>query len=85
LFITILAYHPVHNIRFYLKQKQIPASWEVLRKQLKGQSRVTATMRTKDGCTVHVRKATKPEPWQKEIYVALEISGNPGKTVKTII
>lgn len=85
LFITVLAYHLVHNIRFWLKQKQITASWEALRKELKGQSRVTATMRTKDGCTVHVRKATRPEPWQKEIYDALEISGNPGKTVKTII
>lgn len=85
LFITVLAYHLVHHIRFALKQKQINSSWEVLRKELKGQSRVTATMRTKDGRTVHVRKATRPEAKQKEIYDALAISCYPGKTVKTII
>ena len=34
LFITVLAYHLVHSIRFKLKQKKISSSWSSIRELL---------------------------------------------------
>ena len=82
LFISLLAYHLAHTIRFQLKQKGINDSWAKLRDRLIGQERITVSMRSKNGEMVHVRKTTHPEPRQMEIYAALNISPNPGRTVK---
>lgn len=82
LFISVLAYHLVHSVRYRLKQSQINSSWSQLRKQLEGQSRVTVSMQCKDGQTVHIRKSTRPEPRQQEIYKALEIGLYPGPVIK---
>jgi transposase len=85
LFISVLAYHLVHTIRFQLKACGIHGSWEGLRRELEGQDRVTVELKREDGKTVHVRKATRPEPRQQVIYDALGISDRPGNTEKTII
>jgi len=85
LFISVLAYHLVHTIRFQLKACGIHSSWEGLRRELKGQDRVTVELKRQDGKTLHVRKATRPEPRQQVIYDALGISERPGNTEKTII
>jgi len=85
LFITVLAYHLVHSIRFRLKQMQIHGSWSTLRKLLSTQNRVTVTMQCKNGSTVHIRKSTRPEPKQQEIYSALGVKSHPGHTIKTTI
>ena len=83
LFITLLAYHLVHTIRFRLKQVDIHSSWSSLRKLLSTQNRVTVSMQCKNGGTVHVRKSTRPEPKQQEIYSALGVQSHPGHTIKT--
>jgi transposase len=85
LFITVLAYHLVHAIRFRLKQAGINSSWSSLRKLLSPQSRVTVSMQCKDGRTVHVRKSTRPEVEQQKIYAALGIKSHPGAVIKTRI
>ena len=85
LFITVLAYHLVHAIRFRLKQVDIHSSWSSLRKILSTQSRVTVSMQCRNGGTVHVRKSTRPEANQQEIYSALGVKSHPGHTVKTTI
>lgn len=85
LFITVLAYHLVHAIRFRLKQEDINSSWSSLRKILSTQSRVTVSMQCKNGGTIHVRKSSRPEANQQEIYSALGIKSYPGHTVKTTI
>ncbi len=85
LFITVLAYHLVHTIRYRLKSTDINSSWGDLRKQLEGQARVTVTMKQKDGNIVHVRKSTRPELRQQKIYNALGLSSHPGKTIITEI
>lgn len=85
LFISVLAYHLVHTLRFQLKACGIHWSWEGLRRELEGQDRVTVELKRQDGKTVHVRKATRPEPRQQAIYDALGISARPGNTEKTII
>jgi len=85
LFITVLAYHLVHTIRYRLKSTDINSSWGDLRKQLEGQARVTVTMKQKNGNIVHVRKSTRPEVRQQKIYTALGLSSHPGKTITTEI
>jgi len=85
LFITVLAYHLVHTIRFRLKQMDKHSSWSSLRKILSAQSRVTVSMQCKNGSTVHVRKSTRPEPNQQEIYSALGLKSHPGRSIKTTI
>ena len=85
LFITVLAYHLVHTIRFRLKQMDNHSSWSSLRKILSTQSRVTVSMQCKNGSTVHVRKSTRPEPNQQEIYSALGLKSHPGRSIKTTI
>jgi len=85
LFITVLAYHLVHTIRYRLKSTDISSSWGDLRKQLEGQARVTITMKQKDGNIVHIRKSTRPELRQQKIYTALGLSSHPGKTITTEI
>jgi len=85
LFISVLAYHLVHTIRFQLKARDIHLSWQGLRRQLAGQERVTVELKRADGKTLHIRKASRAEPRQQLIYDALGISNRPGKTEKTLI
>jgi len=85
LFISVLAYHLVHTIRFQLKARDIHLSWQGLRRQLAGQQRATVELKRADGKTLHIRKASRAEPRQQLIYAALGISNRPGKTEKTLI
>jgi len=85
LFISVLAYHLVHTIRFQLKASNIHLGWEGLRRELAGQDRITVELKRADGKTVHIRKSSRPEPRQQVIYDALGISHRPGKTEKTIV
>jgi len=82
LFISVLAYHLVHSIRYRLKKSGITSSWSDLRKQPAGQNRVTISMQCKNNDVVHVRKSTRPEPRQQKIYSALGICFHPGRTIK---
>lgn len=85
LFISVLAYHLVHMIRFQLKACGIHFNWESLRRQLQGQNRVTAQIKRADARMLHIRKSTRAEPRQQVIYDALGISDKPGRTEKTIV
>ncbi len=85
LFISVIAYHLIHSIRYRLKKTDINSSWSDLRKQLAGQNRVTVSMQCRNGNVVHVRKSTRPESRQQKIYSALGLSSLPGRTFKTII
>jgi len=85
LFITLLAYHLIHTIRYKLKMINIHSSWSDLRKQLKGQDRITVSMKCQNGETVHIRKSTRPELRQQFIYDALGLSHYPGRTIKKVV
>ena len=85
IFITLLAYNLVHQIRLGLKDKGINDSWETIRTALSTQMRMTATMRGKEGEQIHVRKSGYPNASQQVLLRALELPWNPGKTVKTIV
>ncbi|MEN8259410.1 MAG: transposase [Pseudomonadota bacterium] len=82
LFITVLAYHLVHTIRYQLKACGIHLSWEGLRRQLDSS---TVSMSYADGQQVFVRKSTRTEPRQAATYRALGISTSPGVTEKTVV
>ena len=85
LFISVLAYHIVHTIRFQLKASTIHLSWASLRRRLGTQQRLTVELKRTDGRTIHVRRATRAEPRQKVIYDALGIDARPGRTETTVI
>jgi transposase len=84
LFITVLAYQAVQTIRRQLKAHGINESWTSLRDILSVQQRVTATFNQRDGRTLHVRKATVPEPALHKIYDTLGLSTTPGGVKKMI-
>ena len=85
LFITVLAYHLVHVIRYRLKRAGINDSWTSLRNLLLPHNRVTVSMSCKNGDTVHIRKSVQPDPEQHKIYSMLDLKNHPGKVVKTIM
>jgi transposase len=85
LFITVLGYHVLHAIQFRLKNKEIEMSWETIRELLSMQMRITTQMKTKGGKMLHIRKSTKPTPFQKKIYSALNLPCKPGETILTVI
>ncbi len=85
LFISVLAYHFVHMLRTQLKAKDIDDSWSTLRETLSVQRRVTVTLTRRDGRTVHVRKASRPEPRHQTINEILGHAPNPGGTHRTVI
>ena len=85
LFITLLAYHLIHTLRYQLKQKGINLSWESIRKIMSTQQRVRVSMPTNENQMIHVRTTTKAEVEQKIIYEALGIQFDPIGSFKTII
>ena len=85
LFISVLAYHFVHTLRLQLKAHGIDDSWATLREVLATQRRVTATLQRRDGRTVHVRKATRPEPNHQKLNDILRHSPNPGATHRVLV
>ena len=89
LFITVIAYQLVQVIRKRLAERGSKgcrsASWTSLRRTLAGRQRVTATFKCADGRSLHVRKATRPEPRQRAILDALGIESSAGGTRKMIV
>lgn len=85
IFITVIAYHLMHTIRFKLRQKGVRFCWTTIRRQLSTHVRATTTMKRKDNKVIRLRKSSKAEPAHEVIYDALGLSYRPGGTVKTIL
>lgn len=85
LFITTIAYHVMHTIRYKLRHRGIAFCWNTIRKQLSTQVRITTTMKRKDNKVVRIRKSTRAEPSHQVIYDALGLPYQPGKTMKSIL
>lgn len=82
LFISIIAYHLLHTIRYQLKEKSIHSSWQTLREMLDTQCRITTVLQLENAKTVQIRKTSSPDTNQLQIYKALGIDTHPGKTEK---
>ncbi len=85
LFISVLAYHVVHIIRMNLKEKGLNYSWESIRQIMSTQVRVTTELTNEKKERVCIRKTTRPNPEQMEIYRALDIQQRPLSTKKTTL
>ena len=85
LFITLLAYHLVHTLRYQLKQQGIHLSWDSIRNIMSTQQRITIILPTEDNKTIHLRTTTQADVRQKQLYAALSIKPDPIGKSKTII
>jgi transposase len=85
IFITLLAYHLVHSIRVQLRTAGIRLSWNSLRNYMSTQQRVSVTLPTEAGLSVHIRSTTKAEPVQQAIYKALEIKADRLGSQKSLL
>lgn len=82
LFISTLAYHLLHTIRYQLKQKNIHESWQSLRALLSTHCRITSTLQLENGKTMQLRKTSSPNAEQANIYKLLGIDRQPVKSRK---
>jgi transposase len=78
LFITVLASQAVQVIRGKLKDHGINESRATLRKKSNQQCRITAPFKQRDGKTLHIRQASRPEEDLGEISKKLELFPDPG-------
>jgi transposase len=85
IFITLLAYNLVHQIRLTLKGQGINDSWETIRTTMNTQMRTTTTLRGAGGEQIHIRKSTYPNASQQLLLRALGLAWHPGETQKAII
>jgi transposase len=85
IFITLIAYHLVQTLRVQLKTEDCHDSWQTIRRKVENQQRITVTLQREEGKTIHLRKATKAEPQQSDLYKMLGISEQPGGIKKTLI
>lgn len=81
IFISLLAYHLLHSIRYQLKNHDINDSWATIMSKLENHYRMTTSLQRKDGKTLHVRKTMRANPRQLKIYQACQISSIPLKTI----
>jgi transposase len=85
LFITLLAYHLVHTLRYQLKQQGIHLSWDSIRQRMATQQRLTLILPTDEKKIIYLRTTTRPEVQQQEIYAALGIKPDLLGKHKTIM
>jgi transposase len=85
IFITLLAYNLVHQIRCRLKAQGIHDSWDKIRATMSTQVRVTTSLRGEQGEQIHVRKSCRPSADQQVLLRALGLEWLPGKTEKTVV
>ncbi|MGG7056417.1 IS1634 family transposase [Nitrosomonas sp. ANs5] len=85
LFISLLAYHLVHTLRYQLKEKEIHLSWESIRNIMATQQRLTLMLPTDSNTTILLRTTTRPEALHQQLYQALNIKPDPIGKRKTII
>jgi len=81
LFITVLAYHIMHTIRYQLKQAGIADSWETICKHFSNYMRVTTQVQTKEGTTIRIRSTAKPTAKQFDIFKALSLTHDSNKII----
>lgn len=85
IFISIIAYHILHTIRYQLKSQDINNSWDAIRNIMAMQLRTTTTMDLKNGGIVQLRKTSRATAQQAEIYKKLNINPNPRGLTKTYV
>lgn len=84
IFITVLAYHLLHYIRYRLNQAGLYHRWETVRAWLKTHRIQTSSLPREQGGAIHIRHCTTPTFEQQDVYSALGISNVPVKPKKVV-
>jgi hypothetical protein len=84
IFISVLAYHLLHSIRYQLLSQEISYSWQTIMNIMKSHYRVTTLCKNKTNQTIYIRKSMYPDQEQCKIYKACNLSFNtlPSKIIK---
>lgn len=85
IFLCILAYHLLVSIEHLLREAGDHRSWETIREELRTHQVVTVVLPTTSGDTLHIRRATRPEPSHLDIYRKLAINPEVIKPRRTWI
>lgn len=82
IFISVLAYHILHSVRYQLKLSGIHDSWQTIMFKLSTHYRITTSLQQKDAKSIHIRKSTRANPEQLGIYRTCNI---PSTILQTTI
>jgi transposase len=83
IFITVLAYHLLHFIRYKLNEAGLFHRWKTIRSWLNTHRIQTTRLPKEEGGVIHIRYCTTPTLKQQEVYSALKIINVPLKQRKT--
>jgi transposase len=83
IFISVLAYHILHSVRYQLKLSNINDSWQTIMFKLSTHYRITTSLQQKNAKPIHIRKSTRANPEQQKIYRACNIPSNILQTTIT--
>ncbi len=83
IFISVLAYHILHSVRYQLKLSNINDSWQTIMFKLSTHYRMTTSLQQKNAKPIHIRKSTRANPEQLKIYRACNIPSNILQTTIT--
>ena len=82
IFISVLAYHILHTVRYQLMKHGINDNWQTITSKLSTHYRITNSLQRKDNTPIHIRKSTRANPTQLAIYNACNI---PSTILKSTI
>ena len=85
LHLGLLSYHIVSVIRYMLKEAGIHYSWTKIVDVMGKHKSVVITMKNKKNESVIIKKCSKPEKEQLEIYRALKMSSLPYRRKKFVV
>jgi transposase len=83
IFLCVLAYHLMVAIETTLLNRGVHTSWATVREQVASHSVATMVLPTDGGKVLSIRKGTKPEPEQLELYRLLNIPAEVMQPIKT--
>jgi transposase len=83
IFVTVLAYHVLHYIRYVLNEAGLFHRWKTIRSWLSTHRIQTTSLPRKEGGVIHIRYCSTATLKQQEVYSALKISNTPIKQRKT--
>ncbi|MBT4268929.1 MAG: IS1634 family transposase [Deltaproteobacteria bacterium] len=85
IFITLLAYHVMHSIRYALGQQGIDNNWHTIRTWLVNHMRATVSYIDIADAKTFIRKTSEAEEIHKMVYSAFGVSDSPGSTRETTV
>lgn len=83
IFITVLAYHLLHLIRYKLNEAGLFHRWKTIKSWLNTHRILTTSLPKERGGVIHIRHCTTPTLKQQEVYSALKITNVPLRQRKT--